>query len=175
MEQIQAAPGYWVSIRRLILPVFAVAIFALAILSIELANPPWTPRASMFPLAFCWVALGFAILDLLTPWVPRLKAHLSPSAVMDLALDENLPEDLILREERGAAGWLGLLIGGIIFVGFHTGILVFLVAYLRLKAKASWITTTIYTGIIWLMMFVVLQSVLNMPWPEPLIPWLHFN
>ena len=67
-------------------------------------------------------------------------AHEAPA----VAVVDTTPEDETIRRELVIWGYLLGFIGGILLFGFWAAIPVFLVAFLRFEAKASWRTALLY-------------------------------
>ena len=74
-------------------------------------------------------------------------------------------------------GWLAAFVGSMALVGFFASLVLFFVAFLKIVAKASWLTTALLTVAISTVMLVLasslnltfpagyLQSAMDLPWP----------
>ena len=73
--------------------------------------------------------------------------------------------------------WLGAFLLGVYFFGFILALLVFFIAFLRIKAKASWLRTVILTACAMAFLMImsrvmvldfprgILQNLIELPWP----------
>ncbi len=85
--------------------------------------------------------------------------HFDIGSLMFPAGDGDAQEQ-IRREFEAWAYFLGLILG-IIFFGFHLAVLVFLVTFLRLRAKASWVMTLGLTAAAVFALFYAFEHVLR--------------
>jgi hypothetical protein len=154
---------------RTAVPYFCLLLFAFALITVQ----SYEFDARVYPMAVAVVGLCLSVLELLVPHVSVLRQRLTPTSMMDLELDGSLSKEQIGQQAWMIFRWFFLFIGGIMLFGFHVAVAVFMVAWMRLKGEASWLGTAIATGVVWAILFIVLDRTMIIPWPEPLLlRWL---
>ncbi len=138
-------------------------------LTLLMAAETWPWRARIVPLAIVGFGLVCAVVELVTPHVGFLRQRLSPSGLMDLTVESNLPAAAVRLQAGIALGWLVLLIAGILLIGFYMTTFTVVLAYLRWKAKASWLRALVTATVLWTVFFFGLGSITTVPWPDPLL------
>lgn len=134
----------------------------------------WPFETSLFPLVIGVPIFALALAQL---GKDALAMRSDPSqegtpvleSIPDVPTDRSVPTHLVFRR---AGGFYGSAIGLyllILMVGFHFAVPLFLIAFLRFYAKASWILVLVLTSAILVLMFGVFDQLLHVPWPEPLI------
>lgn len=129
----------------------------------------FSDRIRFFPLSAGFLGLGLAVVELLTPHVPFLRRRFLPERVMDLAFESDMLETVAGQRATHALGWVLALLVGIYLLGFHVALMAFMVVYLRRMAAAAWTTALLTAAGTGLLIFGVLDRLLHVPWPDPVI------
>jgi TctA family transporter len=136
--------------------------FALLLLAVFIyaaaAAIPWRPAARLFPLVAALPAIPMMLVALSRDW-RRLKAlrAAGPSAVSG---DDSL--------RRGAIfyGWLLAILLGTLLIGQYLALLAFVLLYLWLWARASWLTMSVYTVACGTFLYVLFELLVPVIWYE---------
>ncbi|NBS12325.1 MAG: hypothetical protein EBS77_06600 [Gammaproteobacteria bacterium] len=137
----------------------------------------WAQGAKIGPFWVAWVAIGFASVGVLSQMVEvgtKLSAEPSQGAAKAVHFDTISDYDNLSRLEvllRFSRFFLYLLAFMFVFAAF--GIFyatVFLViAFMRLETRESWRVIALNTAVITVLVFVIFDRLLRIPWPAP---WL---
>ena len=125
----------------------------------------------IFPVATALVGLIAAVLAM----HPLMSGHADSTANFD---SEAVPRQ---SDVRGGAfamvGWLAAFVGGTALLGFFAALIIFFLVFLRLMAKATWVSTITLTAAAGVAILVLanslnlvmpsglLQVYLDLPWP----------
>jgi len=155
-------------------PQIAFAVLALAILGLAIWDATGhTFLGAVFPMAMAGVTGFFGLLLL---GVLVLGSNASP-AIYDHEIHGEHVGDESVGKLWGGAFWIAGLVVATALVGFYLAMIGFFVAFLRVRAGASWVRTGILTGsaagfILGLAYALSLnfpsgwlQSVADLPWP----------
>lgn len=98
----------------------------------------------------------------------------SKNDFIDLARDETIPPRVVLLRGMRYLGWMVGLVVLAYIVGFKIAVFVYFILFLKLEARARWLTTLILTAIAGYLIFVHLEKLLSIYWPPYLLePWLR--
>jgi hypothetical protein len=158
---------FWVAPRGM--SWFVLAFFVAMLFSILLAPQPWPSRSAIFPVFVAGVAIFIAVLETAVANIGALRSRFAPRGVLDLSFTSDLDEGDVKQRSNAAIGWLIFLTGGAVLVGFHLIVPIFMIAYLRFMARASWLATLIYTAVTWVVVFVVFARMMEVRWLRPVI------
>jgi putative tricarboxylic transport membrane protein len=135
----------------------------------------WPPAAKFVPDASCWIALFFAVINMMTEVFGDPAAKLTgpaeaPSSVGDAAHGA-MPVFTKAIELRGVRCFLWLV--GFLVVGAGIGLLpaLCLLTFLlmRFEFTERWMTATICAGIATVAVYLVFDRIFALPWPQSLI------
>jgi hypothetical protein len=107
-------------------------------------------------------AEGPTDVELAEAQVSRAVGHAVHFDVGDLLAPEaSLDPDERIGREAIAWGYFLAFIAGIVFFGFHLAVPVFLIAFLRFRAKASWLMTLGLTAAACFVLFFAFEQLLH--------------
>lgn len=129
----------------------------------------WPGSARTLPFAVSLLGTALAIINLLAAYLEWIRRYLSPSTSINEGHGIDLPENIVKTRSLQAIAWIGFLFLVVFLIGFHLGIPLFLLAYMLVSGKATLMAALILTVGTWLAIFVLLSSVMRIPW---LTPWL---
>lgn len=133
---------------------------------------------------FCLVKLALDAWAALSARAHLLTAQPVPAAIPS---NEDLPDDgdeesgneaeyhrMFSQMDRKTSAvvlaWLVLFFGGVYLFGFIVTFPIFTIFYLRLSAKASWLTCVIYIAAVMLIMLAGFRYFLHLPLPSGIFP-----
>jgi hypothetical protein len=135
----------------------------------------WPPAAKFVPDASCWIALFFAVLNMLTEVFGDPAAKLSgpaeaPSSIGDAAHDA-MPVFTKAIELRGVRCFLWLI--GFLVVGAGIGLLpaLCLLTFLLMRFEFSerWVLSATCAAVATIAIYLVFDRIFALPWPQSLI------
>jgi hypothetical protein len=128
---------------------------------------PWKP--ALFPLAigiplFC-LAAAEALWSLLRPG-ERVAAK-------DFQLSEGLPGAVARRRTAAAGAWIAAFFAAIVLLGFPLAVPLFVLLYLKLQGRESWLMSGAVTAAVWAVFYGLFDLLLHLPFPAGWIQeWL---
>ena len=163
----------WISPRMMSWAV--LAFFTIALLTILFPAKPWPVRSAIFPTGIVLLALVLSVFEIAIAKIAHLNARFAPHKVLDLGLPDDVDKTQVVEKSNGAVLWLVSLVVGFAIIGFQATVIIFTCAYLRVMARASWRATLLYTAATWVLIFVVFEAMISIPWPKPLILSLFYR
>lgn len=151
---------------------FVLAFFVLAMLTILFPDRPWPARSAIFPTWTVGIALVLSVIEIAIAKVPYLNTRFGPKRVLDLGLPDDVDPETVVERSNAAFLWLTAIILGFVLVGFQLTVIVFTFVYMRVMARASLLVSAIYTAASWVLIFVVFEAMISIPWPRPLLLFL---
>jgi hypothetical protein len=146
-----------------------LAFFSGMLLSVLLAEKPWPWRSAVFPVMVAATCILLAVVEAAVANIPALRRRYAPSAVLDLGLTTDLSDGEVKWRSNAAIAWMLFLFAGVVVVGFHVIVPVFILVYLRWVAQANWSACLTYAAITWVVIFVFFDRMMEVRWPSPLI------
>jgi hypothetical protein len=89
------------------------------------------------------------------------EVHFDVGNILMAGQDDISPREQLRREGIAWSYFLALIVG-IIFFGFHISVPIFLIAFLRLRAKADWLLTLGLTAVASFVLFYAFEHALHM-------------
>lgn len=129
-----------------------------------LAALSWPLKAKLFPLVIGVPLGGLAIAEL---WL-SLKTAVKPTEEVD-----GVPRNVALRRAAVAAAWIAGFFAAIVLLGFVLAVPAFVLLYLRLQGRESWIFSLVFSAVVWAVFYGLFDRVLHLPFPAGVLPgWL---
>jgi len=132
----------------------------------------WPWKAALFPIfisvpLFC-LAAAEVVWTLARPGA-RVEAK-------DFQFSGEVPPDVARRRTLTGFAWIGGFFVIILLAGFPVGVPLFLLAYLRLQGKESWVLSIVLTALVWAVFYGLFDRTLHLPFPAGwLLAWLGFD
>ncbi len=132
----------------------------------------WRGDARFFPWLIAIPGFILALVQMVLELRTARRTIQSSVDVMDIAVDQSVPERTAYKRAARVLGWIIGLYLTIWLVGAQIAALVFFILFLRLEGKAGWLKT-ILLGVGSFAFLLILDKSLEIFWPEPLIGrWL---
>jgi hypothetical protein len=153
-------PSFWLSL-------FFVGVIALLV--VTAGRLDWDTR--LFPWAIGIPALALALRQLITDWrgisaMPEEGKEERYPGVLDIALDQSIPREVMLRHTFRTAYWILAFACGIWFLGFLISIPFFIFFYLTSEARARKLPAAIVAASTFLFVWVLFDQIIHLAWPE---------
>lgn len=153
-------PSFWLSL-------FFVAVIAVWVVTAAGLN--WDTR--LFPWAIGVPALALALRQLVADWQgTRAKSEHGEQepypGVLDIAVDRNIPPEVMFRHTVRTAGWILAFACGIWFLGFLIPIPLFIFFYLISEARAPKFPALIVAALTILFVWALFDQIMHLAWPE---------
>lgn len=158
-------------LRRSLMSWIMLLPFVFAVVYVLVFADAWLARARVFPLYVGLVGLGLGVAELVVSYVrssPR-PGNGTSARVLDTSFETDLPAAVVSRRSSAILLWLLGLLLGCRLIGFHLAVPAFLALYFRCHGRRNWWTNTLLIAGMWVLIFVVLDTVLRVPWPQPLL------
>jgi uncharacterized membrane protein len=145
---------------------FAFALVLVAVFAYATVTALTFPEgAKLFPLAIAVPSLLLAVLlvaiSLRSRWIPAVVPTADAEADAEAPL---APQERLRRTAEIGVWFLGIF-AAVYLLGFLVAIPIAAVAYLRLAARESWVTSVAIAGICWALVFGVFDRLLHVPLP----------
>lgn len=146
------------------------ALFGLAILVVGiwalLATRDWPIKTALYPRVIGVPLVVLAAIEVTL----NLRGHAEEKRqAVDLTLSETLPANVTARRTAVAFAWILGFFLTIVLLGFPVAIPVFVLAYLRLQGRESWMLSIVLAAAAWLAFYVVFDRLLHLPFAEGLL------
>lgn len=146
----------------LILGIGIMAVSAYA----AIAALAWPLKTALFPLVisvplFLLAAAEVVAIVLSGPRFSLTKDFQRPPS--------EVPGTLAVRRSLVTIGWILGFFAAILLFGFLVAVPVFLLAYLKLQAKESWIFSIVFTAIIWGVFWGLFDYLLHLPFASGML------
>jgi len=116
----------------------------------------WQWKAALFPLAIGIPLFCLAAVEVLWTLIDKKTA------------EEPAPRSVALPW-----AWMIAFLAVIVLLGFPVAVAVFVLAYLKLQAKESWLFSIVFTAAIWAAFYGLFDLLLHLPFPAGwIIEWL---
>lgn len=116
----------------------------------------WQWKAALFPLAIGIPLFCLAAVEVLWTFA-----------------DKKAPEE---PAQKGVAlpwAWMLAFLAVIVLLGFSVAVALFVLVYLKLQAKESWLFSIVFTAAIWAAFYGLFDLLLHLPFPAGwLLEWL---
>lgn len=142
-------------------------------------TPQYRDDSQLFPLVIGVPTFALLTFLLALQMSTKLRERVDRLSTSNLFTMENQLRDIGGREPAEAPNegddlerrkraaivslWTLVLFALIIIVGILPGILAFMLAFYRLRARQDWLRTIAYSGIVWLFIVLIFDVVLNTP------------
>ena len=126
----------------------------------------WPLKTALFPLVISLPVFVLASIEVLLNWRsgPRFAAtkdfHRPPAEV---------PGSLAVPRSLRAAGWILGFFLAIGLFGFLVAVPVFVLAYLKLESRESWLFSIVFTAILWGAFWGLFDYLLHLPFGSGLL------
>lgn len=119
----------------------------------------WPWKASLFPLVIGIPLFCLAAVEVL--WV--LLGTTERGEAKDFQVSSELPEKEILKRSAAASGWILGFFAAIVLLGFPLAVPLFVLLYLRLQGKESWLFSACFAAAVWLFFWGLFDRLLHLP------------
>lgn len=145
--------------------------FVFAVVYVTWFASAWPARARWFPLYVGMVGVVLGLLQLgVSYWrSTRRDPDAAGGRVLDAVFQTELPGTVVFRRSAALFGWLLGLLLGTLLIGFQLAVPVFLALNFWFHGKRNWWTNVPLIVGIWVLIFVALDAVLHVSWPDPLL------
>ena len=135
----------------------------------------WDIHARLFPWVIGIPAIALCLGQLVGDFVGRKKSgeEEDTRGMMDLAVDRSVPMSLVIRRAVNTFLWIFGVFGAIFLFGFVVAVPLFVFLYLKLQAGEKLGLSLKTSAAIALLLIVVFHLVLNVPWPESVLPYME--
>jgi len=146
---------------------FVLAVFAIGVYTAA----DWQIQARLFPWVVGIPGLVLCAMQLFGDFFRRGDANEQDvHGAMDLPVDRSVPVAVVVKRAVTSFSWILGLFAAIWVVGFVVAVPLFVFTYLSLQARERlWISSTYAIGILGLIVGVF-HLILNVPWPEGVLP-----
>jgi len=131
------------------------------------AATAWPWKAALFPIAIGVPVFCLAAAEVL--WV--LFGTATAERAMDFQMSADVPAPVANRRAALAAAWMIGFFAAIALVGFPVAVPLFVLLYLRLQGRESWLFSIVFSAAVWGFFHAVFQRLLNLPFPQG---WIQF-
>jgi len=128
----------------------------------------WPYEAWLFPVAIAVPTLTVACFQFVQEIFTVRRAG-ATETYADIKSESAVTGAELTRRAIEAFAWVLGLLGGVYVVGFPVAITVFLLTYLRFRAKESWRYVIAMTTILVGMLYLFFDHVLHVVWPEGIL------
>jgi len=129
----------------------------------------WPWKAALFPLVISIPLACLAAAEIL--WV--LLGSAAKNDAADFKLSDHLPREVTLRRTALAIGWIFGFFAAIVLAGFPIAVPLFVLLYLKMQGKESWVFSAIFTFAVWAFFYALFDQLLHLPFPAGWIrTWL---
>jgi hypothetical protein len=143
-----------------------VAIMACAGWAVYAATA-WPWKAALFPIAIGVPVFCLAAAEVLCVFFGSVTSE----RAMDFQMSADVPAPVAKRRAALAAAWMIGFFALIALVGFPVAVPLFVLLYLKLQGRESWVFSIIFSAAVWGFFYAVFQRLLNLPFPQG---WLQF-
>ena len=116
----------------------------------------WPLKAKLFPIVIGMPLTALALGEL---WL-SLRTTVEPANTID-----GVPRALALRRAAVAAGWIAGFFAGIALLGFVVAVPAFVLLYLRLQGRESWLFSGVFAAAVWSGFYGLFDRLLHLPFP----------
>jgi len=125
----------------------------------------WPLKAKLFPLV---IGIPLALLAA-TELCLSLTKITKPENEAD-----DLPRKVALRHAAVAAAWIAGFFAAIILLGFVVAVPAFVLLYLRIQGRESWLFSAVFAAVVWAGFYGLFDQLLHLPFPAGiLLGWLN--
>jgi hypothetical protein len=122
----------------------------------------WPWKAALFPMAigipvFCLAAAELA-------W--GLFRPAESERARDFQMSDGVPPATAARRAALAAAWMLGFFAAIALIGFPVAVPLFVLLYLKLQGRESWVLSIVFSASVWAFFHLVFERLLNLPFPS---------
>jgi len=126
----------------------------------------WPLKSKLFPLA-----VGIPLFCLAAVEVFYSLRKSDGTLVAELAAE--VPPELARRRTLLACGWIAGFFVAIVLFGFLFAVPAFVLLYLRMQGRESWLFSAIFAAAVWAIFYGLFDQLLHMPLPPGwILDWL---
>jgi hypothetical protein len=155
---MKITPNAWFTLFTVV-----VAIAAL------ITSAEWPADEALVPRTACWVALGAGLLNLVTEVFGATKAAADHGAAHGAPKEAKLPAPIMLSRAGEFFGWMAGFIIVAALVGFIPAIGIFVVLYMGLGFRQSFVRAGVFGAAVALFCYSVFDRGLSVPWPQSVL------
>ena len=146
------------------------ALFGLAILLAGIwalaATRDWRLQTALYPRV---IGVPLVILAAIEVVLSLRGKEEEQRQAVDTALSDSVPADIAARRTAVAFAWLLGFFLTIVLVGFPVAVPLFVLAFLRVQGRESWMLSVVLAAGAWLAFYLVFNKVLHLPFTEGLL------
>ena len=116
----------------------------------------WPLKAKLFPLV---IGIPLALLAAAELWL-SLRTRVAAAQPPD-----DLPRQVALRRAAIAAAWIAGFFAAIILLGFVVAVPAFVLLYLRIQGRESWLFSAVFAAVVWSSFYGLFDRLLHLPFP----------
>ncbi len=151
------------------------ALFTLVMLSVFIIGvytaAEWQIQARLFPWVIGIPALIMCVLQLFGDFFRRATAKEDDvRGAMDLPVDRSVPTAEVVKRAINSFGWVLGLFATIWLIGFVVAVPLFVLLYLTIQGREKPWLAVAYSVAMLTLILGVFHTILNVPWPEGVIP-----
>ena len=121
----------------------------------------WPWKAALFP-----IVIGIPVFCMATAEV--IWGLLDPAArseAMDFKLSDQLPRKTVTQRTLLAIAWMLGFLAAIVLLGFPLTVALLVFVFVKFQGREGWVTSGIFTIVVWAFFYVVFDRLLHLPFP----------
>lgn len=148
-------PGVWI---------LAAILFITALAT----STEWALAARLMPQTVSAVGLFVVICSGIGVYMKKRAGEtiVKPRKASEADPLEAMPDRELYKRMGIMLAWVLSVFVGTLLIGLLPTLLFYMIAYMRFEGKQPWIRTLVITVVIWISMFILFDTLLNMPWPQ---------
>jgi Tripartite tricarboxylate transporter TctB family len=132
------------------------------------AATAWPWKAALFPLVIGIPLFCLAATEALWTLFGSAPAEAGEAKDFQLSIGTDTA-----RRTLVASGWILAFFAAIVLLGFPIAVPLFVILYLKLQARESWLLSIVMTAAIWGVFYGLFDLILHLPFPAGwLLAWL---
>jgi hypothetical protein len=151
------------------LTIFITIIIAIAVVTAL----QWSWDTRLFPLAIGIPALLMSLYQVIVEFKRSRQREgveqAPPPQIMDIALDQSIPKEVVTRRTAIALAWIFSLVLAIWLAGFLIATPLFVFFYLRYEARATYPMAVLVAAVTLLFIWGLFDQILHTAWPDAVI------
>lgn len=120
----------------------------------------WPLKTALFPLVISIPLFILATIEAVALWMQGARFTVTKDFQRP---PEEVPGTVARVRSLAAAGWIAGFFAAILLFGFLVAVPVFLLLYLKLQARESWLFSIVFTAIVWAIFYGVFDYSLHLP------------
>jgi hypothetical protein len=144
--------------------IFAAILLVLTLCFIIASFSYEEPRARMVPLVIGIATLVLGLVSIVHEIRPIQLITRFDMSIIDLSKqveEEEEVEETLDMKLLGSIGWITGLFVVTFLLGFHIGIIAFMLAFLKARGKIGWIKSTVAAIIVWGLIYFMFEKAMG--------------